>query len=60
MKRVEKPELMSAYFQLRGEIMAAYVFLREKNMSIPSETLDFIKDAAFEKLERMLEDGSPV
>ena len=60
MKRVEKPELMSAYFQLRGEIMAAYIFLRENNMSIPSETLSFIKDAAFEKLEKMLEDGSPV
>ncbi len=31
-------------------IMEAWVFLREKNMSIPNETLDFIKDAALEKL----------
>lgn len=30
----------------RNEIIDAYLFLRENNHSIPSETLDFIKGAA--------------
>lgn len=34
-------------------ILEAYKFLREKNFSIPNETLDFMKDAAIEKLERL-------
>jgi hypothetical protein len=42
----------TAEAQVKKEIIQAYVFLREKNMSIPSETLDFIKDAAIEKLEQ--------
>jgi hypothetical protein len=34
-------------------IMKAWTFLREKEMSIPDETLDFMRDAAIEKLERI-------
>jgi len=30
----------------REEIMEVYLFLRKNNSSIPSETLEFIKDAA--------------
>jgi len=48
-------EFSGAELQLRREIMEAYTFLREKNMTIPSETLDFIKDAALEKLEVAIE-----
>jgi len=33
------------------EILDAYVFLRTNNQSIPDEVLDFIKDAALEKLK---------
>ena len=33
------------------EILGAYVFLRTNNQSIPDEVLDFIKDAALEKLK---------
>jgi len=39
--------------KLHEEIIEAYIFLREKNQRIPSETLDFIKDAAIEKLEEI-------
>jgi hypothetical protein len=35
----------------RKTIMEAWTFLREKNNAIPSETLDFIRDAALEKLK---------
>ena len=37
---------MSAKEQVKKEIIEAYVFLREYNTSIPSETLEFIKDAS--------------
>ena len=35
------------------EIRDAYVFLREKNMTIPSETLQFMLDASLEKLNQV-------
>jgi len=34
-------------------IMKTWTFLREKEMSIPDETLDFMRDAALEKLEKI-------
>jgi len=37
------------------EILAAYLFLRENNHTISSEVLDFMKDAAFEKLDKINE-----
>jgi len=36
------------------EIREAYIFLREKNMTIPSETLQFMLDASLEKLQQPL------
>lgn len=33
--------------------MEAYLFLREKNQSIPSETLDFMKDASLAEFDRL-------
>tara|TARA_R110000851_G_C12839278_1_gene541561 strand:+ start:79 stop:360 length:282 start_codon:yes stop_codon:yes gene_type:complete len=41
---------MRAKKQIENEIMEAYLFLRKENMTIPSETLDFIKDASLNKL----------
>ena len=41
---------MSYESQKRQEIMEAYLFLREKNQSIPSDTLELMKDAALESL----------
>ncbi len=38
---------------IRKKIMDASTFLREHNSSIPEETLDFMEDAAFEKLNDM-------
>ena len=35
----------------KKEILEAYLFLRENNHTIRSEVLDFMKEAAFEKLE---------
>jgi hypothetical protein len=32
-------------------IIEAYLFLRKNNMSVPDETLDFMKHAALEKLQ---------
>lgn len=37
----------------KQEIIDAYLFLREHNQSIPSETLDFIKGAALNELEKI-------
>ena len=34
-------------------IIEAYIFLRKNNQSIPSETLEFMKDAAIEKFEEV-------
>ncbi len=39
--------------QVEKEIREAYIFLREKNMKIPSETLKFMLDASLEKLEKV-------
>ena len=42
---------MSRKEQLKSEVMDAYVFLREKNNTIPSDTLEFMLNAALEKIE---------
>ena len=34
----------------RTDIIKAWLFLRENNCDLPDEVLDFIKDAAIEKL----------
>lgn len=36
---------------MKEDIIKAYVFLREKNQSIPSEVLDLMKDAALQKCD---------
>lgn len=36
--------------QTISEIMEAYLFLREKNMTIPSETLELMKDASIKEV----------
>jgi len=41
---------------LEKEVREAYVFLREKNNTIPSETLDFMLDASLEKIKRLNND----
>ena len=37
--------------QTRKEIIEAYVFLRTNNMTIPSETLEFMKDSSLKALD---------
>ena len=37
----------------KKDIMDAYLHLRKTNSSIPSETLEFIRDASLSKLERI-------
>lgn len=44
---------MSYIEQTEKEIREAYIFLREKNMTIPSETLQFMLDASIEKLNQV-------
>ena len=44
---------MSAEQQLEKEIREAIVFLREKNQTIPSDTIEFMKQASLEKLENI-------
>ena len=44
---------MSAKQQLKKEIREAYLFLREKNQSIPSETLEFMLNASLEKVDSL-------
>ena len=41
----------------KNEILDAYLFLREHNHSIPSETLEFMKDVALRELKK-IESGS--
>ena len=41
---------MSANKQIEKEIREAYIFLRENNMTVPSETLQFMLDASLDKL----------
>lgn len=47
---------MSAEQQLKKEIIEAVIFLREKNQSIPSETIEFMKQASLEKLRHPTEE----
>lgn len=37
----------------KNDIIDAYVFLRENNHSIPSETLEFMKDVSIRELEKV-------
>lgn len=46
-------EFESAKAQLLKEIIEAVIFLRTKNQTIPSDTIDFIKIAALEKLDKL-------
>jgi len=46
---------MSAIEQVEKEIREAIVFLREKNQTIPSETIEFMKQASLEKLNSEVE-----
>lgn len=41
---------MSAEQQVEKEIREAIVFLREHNQTIPSETIEFMKNASLDKL----------
>ena len=50
-------EFESAKKAIEKEIREAIVFLREKNNTIPSETIEFMKVAALEKLGAL--DNSP-
>tara|TARA_R110000772_G_scaffold37589_4_gene89222 strand:- start:1379 stop:1681 length:303 start_codon:yes stop_codon:yes gene_type:complete len=45
---------MSYIEQTRKEIIEAYVFLRKNNMTIPSETLEFMKDSSLKALGEAL------
>ena len=42
---------MSATTQLEKEIREAVIFLRENNHTIPSDTIEFMKQASLEKLK---------
>ena len=44
---------MSAKSQLKKEIREAYLFLREKNNTVPSETLEFMLNASLEKVDSL-------
>ena len=46
---------MSAIQQVEKEIREAVVFLREHNHTIPSETIEFMKQASLEKLNSDVE-----
>ncbi len=46
---------MSAKSQLKKEIREAYLFLREKNQTIPSDTLEFMLNASLEKVDSLPE-----
>ena len=39
--------------------MEAWKFLRDKNSSVPDETVDFMRDAALEKLKLIKEEYNP-
>ena len=43
-------EFNDARKQIEKEIREAYIFLRKENNTIPSETLEFMKDSSIEKL----------
>ena len=44
-------EIMASILQTYSEIIDAYLFLREHNHTIPSETLDFMKRSSIEALK---------
>lgn len=46
---------MSAKQQVEKEIREAIVFLREHNQTIPSDTIEFMKQASLEKLNNNVE-----
>jgi hypothetical protein len=48
-----KHTIMSAKSQLKKEIREAYLFLREKNNTVPSETLEFMLNASLEKVDSL-------
>ena len=45
---------MSAKEQVKKEIIEAYVFLRTNNMTISSETLEFMKDSSLKALDQAI------
>ena len=53
----ETPETLSKWLletrkkSLEGEVLAAYVFLRENNHRISDKTLDFMLDASLQKIK---------
>jgi hypothetical protein len=47
-----KTKNMSAINQIEKEIREAVVFLRNNNQTIPSATIQFMKDASIEKLKQ--------
>lgn len=44
---------MSYIEQTRKEIMEVYIFLRTNNMTISSETLEFMKDSSLKALDKL-------
>ena len=52
-EKMKKVALDGASKHLEMEIRAAYIFLREKNQTIPSDTLQFMLDASLEKLKSL-------
>jgi hypothetical protein len=46
---------MSAKSQLKSELREAYCFLREKNQTIPSETLDLMLYASLNMVDQMVD-----
>jgi hypothetical protein len=51
--KAETNHLGNAQKQIEKEIREACVFLREKNMTIPSDTIQFILDASLEKIKQL-------
>jgi|TARA_R110000803_G_scaffold108197_3_gene176441 hypothetical protein len=56
-KPIEEVNLSRSASQLKKEIMEAWTFLRKNNNTIPSDTLDFIRDASLEKLDLLSKYG---
>jgi hypothetical protein len=50
-KEFELNENATPVDSFRKEIMDAYIWIRKNNSTIPDEVLDFMKDAAIEKLD---------
>jgi hypothetical protein len=45
---------MSYIEQTKSEIIEAYLFLRKNNQTIPSETLEFMKDSSLKALDQAI------